>query len=381
MDVLLAVVAVVAAVVLHAELVPIGSAVGFRRTALVLAVIHGAAVLGRRWRPAVVLGVQIATAVGYAVIGLPAFMLGPAVLFTVYAAGSTLSLRPSLVLLGFAEVAVGLLIALGPAFPGVSSLVLYAGIIGASWWLGRLIRRWRTAAEEHERRAEELAASREELARYAVADERLRIARELHDVVAHSMTVVAMHAGTGRMVAADDPDAARAALETVERLSREAIAEMRRLVGLLRIAVGPDDDLAPTPGLGDLHRLVGEMVATGVAVEVRTEGPLARVPPGQALAVYRIAQEALTNAARHAGPVKVVLEVKAETDEVVVVVRNEGAPESGGPVGGTTTTSGGAGLLGMRERAELYHGRLEAGPTAGGGWAVEARIPLDGVVR
>jgi signal transduction histidine kinase len=117
-----------------------------------------------------------------------------------------------------------------------------------AWWLGYLVRGWRTAADEHARRADELAATREELARYAVADERRRIARELHDVVAHSMTVVTMHAGTARLVAADDPTAALSTLGMIERLSREAVTEMRRLVGLLRDDSHSGVGLAPTPG-------------------------------------------------------------------------------------------------------------------------------------
>jgi signal transduction histidine kinase len=361
-----------AAVVLYLEVVSARSPGSTVTAAGVTAAVHGASVVFRRRHPAPVLAVLALTAAVYVALGFPAYMLGPAVLFAMYSAGAGLPGRTSIVAAAAQTLIVMVLVWLGPAFPGPASVAFYAVLAGAAWWLGYLVRRSRTAAEEHARRADELAATREELARYAVSEERRRIARELHDVVAHSMTVVAMHAGTGRMVAGKDPEAAVASLATVERLSRDALQEMRRLVGLLREGAEDDQGLAPAPGLGDLHRLVAEVVAAGMAVEVHAEGPLDRVPPGPALSAYRIVQEALTNAVRHNGAVKAELRVEVTDTELALTIANE-APADGPAA---TPDGGGMGMVGMRERVNLYEGTLKAGPTPGGGYLVKARIPL-----
>jgi signal transduction histidine kinase len=187
------------------------------------------------------------------------------------------------------------------------------------------------------------------------------------------MTVVAMHAGTGRLVAADDPASAVSALATVERLSRDALQEMRRLVGLLRTSAEENDGLAPAPGLGEIHRLVAEVVAAGMAVEVITKGPLDEVPPGPALAAYRIIQEALTNAVRHNGAVRAELRVQVTDSELAIRISND-PPKTGSPA---APDGGGMGMVGMRERVSLYDGTLAAGPLPDGGYGVEARIPLN----
>lgn len=357
-----------AAVVLHREV-----AAGLTVTAgLATSAIHGGAVLFRRRYPVPVLAVLALTAGIYVVLGYPVYMLGPAVLFAMYSAGSILRGRVSAVAAAAQTAVVAVLVLAGPAFPGIASVVFYSVLAGVAWWLGHLVQRSRAAAEEHARRADELAATREELARYAVSEERRRIARELHDVVAHSMTVVAMHAGTGRLVAAENPKAAVEALSTVERLSRDALQEMRRLVGLLREGAEDDQGLAPAPGLGDLHRLVAEVVAAGMAVDVHAEGPLEKVPPGPALAAYRIVQEALTNAVRHNGAVKAELTVTVTDTELYLNVTNE-TPANRSDA---ETEGGGMGMVGMKERVNLYDGKLEAGPLPGGGYRVQARIPL-----
>jgi signal transduction histidine kinase len=356
-----------AAVVLHLEVA--GDSV--LAAGLITSAVHGGAVLLRRRYPRGVLAVLAATAAFYVVLGFPVYMLGPAVLFAMYSAGAGLLGRRSAVAAAAMTAVVALLVLVGPAFPGLASVVFYSVLAGVAWWLGHLVQRSRTAAEEHARRADELAATREELARYAVSEERRRIARELHDVVAHSMTVVAMHAGTGRLVGADNPKAAIEALSTVERLSRDALQEMRRLVGLLRSGSEDDQGLAPAPGLGDLHRLVAEVVAAGMAVDVQAEGPLDLVPPGPALAAYRIVQEALTNAVRHNGAVKAELTVKVSDSELFLLISN--GPSDGS---GSGQAGGGMGMVGMKERVQLYEGTLDAGPQPGGGYRVQARIPL-----
>ncbi|HEX2053969.1 MAG TPA: sensor histidine kinase [Actinomycetota bacterium] len=376
-DAVVAAFATGAAVVLHAE-VAAGSPPGPLATVgVAAAAVHGASTLFRRSHPVAVLVVLLLSALVTVLLGFPAYMLGPAVLFAMYSAGTQLPRRSSAAAAAAVTTSVALLVAAGPAYPGPASTVFYAVLAAAAWWLGTVVRRSRTAAEEHARRADELAATREELARYAVSEERRRIARELHDVVAHSMTVVAMHAGTGRMVAGKDPSAAVTALATVERLSREALQDMRRLVGLLRAGGEEDDGLAPAPGLADLHRLVAEVVGTGMAVEVKTSGDLDTVPPGPALAAYRIVQEALTNAVRHSGAARAELVVELDESELRISITN-GPPEASIATGGD---GGGMGMVGMRERVALYDGTLTAGPLPDGGYRVEARIPIDRAVR
>ena len=372
LDVGLAGFCTVAAVLLYLEVVTDrGEAVS--ALALAVAVVHGGSILFRRRFPLAVMVVLLITATGYVALGFPAFMLGPAILIAVYTVAALLDRGRSLLVLAATEAAlVGLLVA-GSAFPGWESVFLYALIVAAAWFLGDVVRRWRTAAEEHARRAAELTAAREELARYAVGEERLRIARELHDVVAHSMTVVAMHAGTARMIGDRDPAAAQAALETIERSSREALGEMRRVVGVLREGDADGVSLQPTPGLRDLERLVAEVGAAGVEVELRTEGALDEVPAGPALAAFRIAQEALTNVVKHSGSAHADLAVTVAEGEVAIAVCND-PPAKGMP--GPSVEGAGMGTIGMRERVSLYGGTLTVGPLGDGGFLVEARLPL-----
>jgi signal transduction histidine kinase len=261
---------------------------------------------------------------------------------------------------------------------GVATWLLYAAILFGAWFLGDVTRQWQDAATAHARRATELERARDELARLAVTAERVRIARELHDVVAHSMSVIAMHAGSGRLAAGRDPAAARRALEVVERSSRDALAEMRRLVTVLRDADEAGAALAPVPGLRDVHRLVAEVAAAGVTVEVHTEGDLGGVPDGVSLAAFRIVQEALTNVVRHASPAQARLSVRIGDGAVVLDVVDDGA---GVAVRAAAPASAGQGTIGMHERAALYGGELTAGPRPGGGWRVAARLPCAAVDR
>jgi signal transduction histidine kinase len=207
-----------------------------------------------------------------------------------------------------------------------------------------------------------------------VTAERVRIARELHDVVAHSMSVIAMHAGTGRLAADRDPGAARRALEVAERVSRDALAELRRLVTVLRDVDDPVPALAPAPGLPDVHRLVAEVAAAGVTVDVHTVGDLRAVPGGVSLTAYRIVQEALTNVVRHASPARVQLTVRVGDGAVTLEVADDGGRVAG-PVPRAAGAGSGHGTIGMRERAAVYGGDLESGPRPGGGWRVAARLP------
>jgi signal transduction histidine kinase len=376
LDAALAAVATSVAVVLTLELssgLPAPVAV----VAKVLAGVHGAVLVFRRVAPAAVLITQVGTGLGYAALGFPIVMLGPAVLVTLYTVGSRLARRRGLALLAGTEVALVAGLTLRAPFQGIESVGLmlqFGAFLAGAWFLGDIVRRWQVAAAEHARRADELERAREELARLAVTAERVRIARELHDVVAHSMSVIAMHAGTGRLAADRDPGAARRALEVAERVSREALAELRRLVTVLRDVDDPVPALAPAPGLPDVHRLVAEVAAAGVTVDVYTDGDLRAVPGGVSLAGYRIVQEALTNVVRHASPARVQLTVRVGDGAVTLEVVDDGARVAG-PVPGAAGAGSGHGTIGMRERAAVYGGDLESGPRPGGGWRVAARLP------
>ena len=356
------------AVELTAGLPPVEAA-----PAVAVAVAHGASVALRRMAPRVMLGLLVTTALVYAGVGLPVAFLGPAALVAVYSVAAEQSRRFGLITWLGVELVLAALLLLGPGNGDLDSLVLYALLLAGAWFLGDVARRWRFLAQENGRRAAELEQARTELATQAVALERVRIARELHDVVAHSMSVVAMHAGAGRLAVGRDPVAATSALVVIERTTREALAEMRRLVAVLRDDAAGDGSAqsAPAPGLSDLPGLVAGMAATGLIVDVRTEGDVASVPPGVSLTAHRVVQEALTNVARHVGPTRVHVAVSTGPGALDLVVANE--PGSGRPA--PVPDKGGHGLRGMRERVELYGGQLEAGPTASGGWSVAVHLP------
>jgi signal transduction histidine kinase len=247
-------------------------------------------------------------------------------------------------------------------------------LIVSAWLLGNYVGNRRRYAAELEDKNRLLEQARIELADQAVTEERLRIARELHDVVAHTMSVVAVHAGTGRMVADEDPAAARQALATIETTTRSALMEMRRMLGVLRGSGGDEPGtLAPAPGLGDLDALVADVVQSGVTVEVRVEGDRTDVPAGVDLAAYRIVQEALTNVIKHAGRVRASVAVRYTDDAVTVEVDDEG--RAGHQTQSVPVTTG-HGLAGMRERVAMYHGDLDVGPGPIGGFHVAARLPF-----
>jgi len=240
-------------------------------------------------------------------------------------------------------------------------IVLTAGVV---------VRNYR-AGTESMRAERDLAAAE---VRAVVAEERARIARELHDVVAHGMSVVALQAAGGRRVLDSDPDQAREAFDTIERVTSDCLDEMRRLLGILRA----DDTapLAPQPTLAQTAGLVEQARAAGTDVDVTLSGEPRGLPPGVELSAYRIVQEALTNALKHAPGAHVRLQVSYEDTSVVVEVVDDGPGERGGP---SPDGAPGHGLIGMRERVELFGGTLDVGPRGGGGFGVRARLPLNRV--
>jgi signal transduction histidine kinase len=267
----------------------------------------------------------------------------------------------------------------------VASTVLAAGIIGGGemvvpssiggvtavllgWLAGENTRASRVyAGQQAERAAEKagaLAAERAEQVRQALADERAQIARELHDIVAHAMSVIAVRSGVARMVIDTDPGQAREALTIIETTTRRSLHEMRLLVGMLRDAGDHHTDLRPVPGLSDLDRLIAETAAAGVAVDVDIDGAVRALSPAADLSAYRIVQEALTNVVRHAGPTRAKVQISYRPDEVSIEVVDDGPSGQAPPP--IARPGSGHGLIGMRERAALFGGELAAGPDATG---------------
>lgn len=238
--------------------------------------------------------------------------------------------------------------------------------VGATWVLGDVVRRRRHREHELEERAARAERERQLLAQQAVAKERAAIARELHDSVAHAVSVIVIQAGAARRLCDSDHNRASEAIATVERTGREALAELRRVVGVLRD--DGDPSLRPPPTLAAL----GELVAADptLAVDLRVEGQPGPLPPSVELSAYRIVQEALTNVRKHAGPARADVVVRYCPDAVEVVVRDDGRGASAAP------NEEGHGLVGMRERASLCGGTVHAGPRPGGGWQVTAHLPV-----
>ena len=274
-------------------------------------------------------------------------------------------------LIGATALAIGLTIVAVVGIPGSSNVdtAYNFAIFTAAYLFGSTMRNRRLYSEQLEQRAAELEQDREEEARRAVAEERLHIAQELHDVVAHSMGVIAVQAGVGAHVIDTDPQEAKKSLEAISQTSRSTLAEIRRMLGVLRDDTGAAYE--PAPGLADLDRLVRDVGNAGLEVDVKTEGTRTELPPGVDFTAYRIVQEALTNVLKHAGPARATLTIGYEPGTLRLDVVDDGRGVNG------RALPGGHGLLGMRERVGVYGGSFEAGPRTGGGFEVSVRLPYD----
>jgi signal transduction histidine kinase len=252
--------------------------------------------------------------------------------------------------------ALGLLLAHEPG-DAVVQFPLMAGVFAA----GRLMR-------SRDQLARALELEREHVQQYAAAEERARIARELHDVVGHSISLMTVQAGAERMALGPDERRTAEVLGKIEETGRRTMQEMRRLLGVLRTD-GDDPSLSPQPGLGRVDELVDRVRGAGLAVEVATEGEPAELSPGLDISAYRIVQEALTNVLRHAEARAVRVLISHGPDELVIDVSDDGSAARGG--------GRGHGLTGMRERVAVFGGSLDAGPQPNGGWRVVARLPRE----
>jgi signal transduction histidine kinase len=251
---------------------------------------------------------------------------------------------------------------------GLPEIVSTYVIFAVAWVLGDRIGARRTYLRELEERTLEHEREREEHARRAAAEEQARIARELHDIITHNVSVMTVQAAAARDVFDSQPSRAGEALASIESTGREALTELRRLLGAVRIG---DGSLSPLPGLARLEELIAQVRKAGLKVELNVEGEPHELPAGIDLSAYRIVQEALTNTLKHAQASNATVLVKYVGDAVEVEVIDDGR---GPAVNGGER---GHGIIGMRERAAIFGGRLRTGPAPGGGFAVHAHIPLE----
>jgi signal transduction histidine kinase len=259
-------------------------------------------------------------------------------------------------------------LAAGLVWIGLDDFFFPLVVFGGAWLAGRLVRQHEVHARIVEERSAALDREREANARATAAEERARIARELHDVLSHSVSVMVVQAGAERLALGSNRAATGEALEAIEKTGRQALAEMRRLLGMLRVGDEPAAH-APQPTLAELDGLVSQVREAGLHVELQVEGEPTTVPPGVGVSAYRIVQEALTNVLKHAGPAQARVIVRYASRELELEIADDGRGprEAGDP---------GHGLLGMHERVALYGGDFDAGARNGGGFVVRARLPL-----
>jgi signal transduction histidine kinase len=312
----------------------------------------------------------VVSVVEFAAVGSPeGFGVSVALLIATYTVGNRLEWRRSWIALVLSVVVWGAWAAFDPMnttfAERLSSLVWLTPSIIA-WLLGALVRVTRLNAEQRR-------INREQRASHAVAEERNRIARELHDVIGHSVSVMTVQASAVRRRLTPDQAVERQALETVETVGREALAEMRRMVGVLRQS-GDGTELEPTPGLDQVDQLAEKFRAAGLPVALSVTGVARDLAPGLDLTAYRLVQEGLTNTLRHAqNPGRAEVAIDYGEDRIELAVRDDGQY----PVSSARTAQAGNGLLGMRERVAVYGGSLVARARPEGGFELVATLPLD----
>jgi signal transduction histidine kinase len=254
---------------------------------------------------------------------------------------------------------------------GTTNLLLNSMLFLPIWWFGNTLRKSREQTSQLKDSTEQLIREREENARRAVVDERIRIARELHDVLAHHVSVMGIQAGAARQVLKQYPEKALNSLSLIETSSRQAVSELYRLLGLLRDEKQVEK-FAPMPNLQQLEKLVADMQNAGLQVEVKIEGEKREIPEMVDLSAFRIIEEALTNTLKHAGATKATININYHNSMLVLEITDNGH----GIVSNGKIASGGKGLIGMRERAYLVNGEFMAGNGPDGGFCVKVKLPL-----
>ena len=338
---------------------------------LILVAVMSGSLAVRRARPLVTLAAVIGLgAVGEVALTGPPDLVSVVIMLVAacYSVGAHAERRQSFAGVAGAVVGVAAIGALHDPGDVVFPVVVFVAV---PWLVGRALRNHLMLARELAEKAERAEYAREEEERRAVDAERNRIARELHDVLAHNLSVMVVQASAGRRLVEQDPGRAIEVAELIERTGRDAMSELRQLFGAARHDKG--EPLDGPPSLSRVDRLAERARAAGLPVELVVEGEPVGLPPGVDLAAYRVVQEALTNAYKHAGKAHARVRVAYEPGELVLEVSDDGV----GPGGAADDLGGGHGLVGMRERVALYGGELDTGRRRGGGYAVRARIPLE----
>jgi signal transduction histidine kinase len=340
---------------------------------LLLAAGPAALLLRRRW-PLGVLAVTLACGLAYAARTYPEGPSHLAVFPALWTVALTVPRRRAWLAATLTAVAVAgaELFLYGETMFDGEPLYAAVTVFAAMWW-GEAVRARRAYVAELRDRAERAERTREEEARRRVDEERLRIARELHDVVSHTIGVISVQAGVAAHLLERRPDKAAESLTAIRQASDEALGELHAMLGVLRERDGDGGTpLAPAPGLAELDALVAQAAGAGVEVQVSLEGAPRPLPAAVDLACYRVVQESLTNVVRHAGASRAEITVRHSDGRVVVEVIDDGR----GPNGSGNGNSSGQGIVGMRERARSLGGTLEAGPRPGGGFRVQAVLPV-----
>jgi signal transduction histidine kinase len=358
-----------------AELAQVIGATGTPRVpALALAVVAGGALVLRRLMPLAVLATTLAATV--AIVALGDDPSGLSVLIALYTTAALCELRVSLVALAATAATAATLSASTVDAPGrqtsaSSGAIIAAGLTVGIWALGAYAQTRRRYLRELQERAASAERERDQLARIAVHEERASIARELHDIVAHSVSVMLVGVRGAREVLRTAPEVAEETLARVERSGEKSLAELRRILALLR---EPEQtaESRPQPSLTELDELVASYRAAGLPVRLELIGEPMPLPSGVELSVYRIVQEALTNTLKHSNPANVTVTLAFRDARLELEVVDDGTPTT---VGAPTS---GQGIIGMRERVALLGGELETGPRKGGGFRVAAQLPVGG---
>jgi signal transduction histidine kinase len=358
--------------------IPEGGGDEVRRTldslGVTLLLLQTATLIWRRRAPVLVLAVVTMSLFAFSMLGYFMSFASFGFLIALYTVAAHRERRISIPAGLACGVIVFLILSMGHEQIEPDTVIVECFIVGAAWFIGDGYRIRRRQFDQLEERADRLERAGEEIARHAVAEERRVIARELHDVVAHNVSVIVAEAGAAQRISESHPTEALATLAPIERTGREALVEMRRLMGFLRTE-SEHPSRAPQPGLQELEPLIAQAHHAGLSISLTIEGTPRPVSPGLDLSAFRIVQEALTNTLKHAGPANVDVVVRYGSDRLVLIVDDDG-------VGPSTTRRDpirpGYGHLGMRERAALFGGRLQVGARPGGGFRVIASLPLDG---
>ena len=335
-----------------------------------ITLVMSASLAWRRRAPLIVAAVVILALIAMAPWDVPDVTVMPSlcVIVAAYSCGAHLEMREALVGLAILLVPLSVMLVFVEQTP--ADLLFLGSVFGGVWVAGRVVRSRRELTLELADRNALLERERDERARIAVGQERTRIARELHDVVAHSVNLMVVQAAAERRALPDATTETSAVLGSIEHTGREALTEMRRLLGILRTD-GDAPSLEPPASLKGLDALVEQVTASGLPVELHVEGSPQTLPPGLDLSAYRIVQEALTNTLKHAGPARADVRVCHRPRELELTVTDDGAG-----AGASNGSGPGHGLIGMRERVALFGGSFDAGPRPGGGYRVHARLPL-----